>query len=408
MCEAENKTVGEILDRLKDSMLFNLSLANTELFHSNFLAWLWEHGGAYADALNAYFFEVKSGDLQDKVVEVRREFKHLDLVVLVKAKETDKDQDAERILVIENKVKSMPQRAQLEGYRETIQKAFGEPEGRWIKCVLLTPFNVGWADWPENWENATHMEIIECVRTAKEETPQNPDPYLEHAVLDFCDSGDDLCRLLEHYTVKMEDETPFLLPESELASLTRYRMAALIQKYRFAGLLRLVKDAWRKQQQGNGPMRTEDWQWGTNFHQETALCEIKMFLKTPWTKDTKKKIPSVILQLHGNRFSIGVEHIPESSKTSARRTIKTLRDDAILMPEDWCHYPKYLECDALLYRCKGSRPKKNIEVNQYNEFYYDYRLLSPNATAPEIVDLFMIHWRHIVERHKEIPAYFKL
>ena len=78
MCEAENKTVGEILDELKDSMLFNLSLANTELFHSNFLAWLWERGGAYADALNAYFFPKSSGD----TIIVRREEKHLDFPVL--------------------------------------------------------------------------------------------------------------------------------------------------------------------------------------------------------------------------------------------------------------------------------------------------------------------------------------
>ena len=94
----------EISD-LRQSPLFNLSLGSKELFHSNFLAWLFESYPRESGAMLARFLENGNGDVSIKCV--KREEEHLDLSIYF-----NNGQE----LVIENKVKSLPYIAQLQAY----------------------------------------------------------------------------------------------------------------------------------------------------------------------------------------------------------------------------------------------------------------------------------------------------
>lgn len=90
---------------VKKSPLFQISLANKELFHSNFLKWLFDNYAVVAETL---FFGEESNN---KLKEVKREKESSkDLILLFT------NGFREEKVVIENKFKSMPDKDQLDRY----------------------------------------------------------------------------------------------------------------------------------------------------------------------------------------------------------------------------------------------------------------------------------------------------
>lgn len=107
MCST--KSIQQVIKELEESPMFNLSLSSKELFHSNFLAWLGNN-----PKTKRFFVEV----INDLVVglnlqssgswTVEREDQHFDLCI--------KDDNDNYLLIIENKVKSIPLKRQLDEY----------------------------------------------------------------------------------------------------------------------------------------------------------------------------------------------------------------------------------------------------------------------------------------------------
>lgn len=116
MDSIENMTIDEIEKELKKSPLFNLSLANKELFHSNFLAWFGRmHQDLFVELINTVLkneYHDWNKDLTN--FEIRREHNHFDICVL--------DKDEKVRLVVENKIKSVPTKKQLFEYEDKIIK----------------------------------------------------------------------------------------------------------------------------------------------------------------------------------------------------------------------------------------------------------------------------------------------
>ena len=123
-----NQQIKNALEELNANPVFHMSLASKELFHSNFLYWLWKLDAKMFLTLLDKLSEDKSSECKDyfckkdpKTIEVKREYQHFDLCVL------EKDTP---LLVIENKVKSIPYVEQLNDYTEKLD---GD-----CKKVLLT------------------------------------------------------------------------------------------------------------------------------------------------------------------------------------------------------------------------------------------------------------------------------
>ncbi len=116
-------------ENLTQSPMYNLSLSDKELFHSNFLAWL-----GINDDTKPFFLKVikeLSGiDLnQYDNWTVLREYKNFDLCI---------KKDNDYILVIENKVKSIPSKAQLDRYVGKIKYYYNKQNEYPTKFMLLT------------------------------------------------------------------------------------------------------------------------------------------------------------------------------------------------------------------------------------------------------------------------------
>lgn len=166
---------------LECSPIANISLASKELFHSNFLAWAFN---TYPTTLNAVLnctgLKARSSD---ESVEVTREEKNLDLVVRV---------GDNRVVVIENKLKSLPYSEQLRLYEE--KAATLDSDRRAPELVLLTLT-------PEDY-NRPHLlrKRWKCVdygtmaRSLPEHMPDDAEHYHIEIVRDYSQFVGELVR----------------------------------------------------------------------------------------------------------------------------------------------------------------------------------------------------------------------
>lgn len=117
----------ECTQKLRSSSMFYMSLGSKELFHSNFLQWLsvtdWKFFIKIMHTLSnqeeKYWWE----DFDQSIIEVRRECLNFDLSIWVldNSGEIDEKERWIPVLILENKMKSLPYRKQLEDY---VDKAF--------------------------------------------------------------------------------------------------------------------------------------------------------------------------------------------------------------------------------------------------------------------------------------------
>lgn len=147
----------EKIDELQNNPMFRLSMSSLELFYSNFLEWLFDYNPS--SFLKCFGIDVEI----DKKYKIQREY-HLgktdqdpkkewvtDIAVFVEENNADK-----LILIIENKIKSLPSDGQLEA-----QGMLAKKRNETCKKVFLSLF-----DLPEDYVlcDFTHVMYIDLVK----------------------------------------------------------------------------------------------------------------------------------------------------------------------------------------------------------------------------------------------------
>ena len=130
----------ELKEKIEKSPMFQLSLGSKELFHTNFLYWLWKaEPNAFWRIMGS--FGIKTDDKGSLVV--KREWEHFDLSIVHVTNKQKNRKDGEReivdniVAVIENKVKSIPRIKQLENYNKEIEKVNKDNECKKILLALV-------------------------------------------------------------------------------------------------------------------------------------------------------------------------------------------------------------------------------------------------------------------------------
>lgn len=174
------------IERLKNSALFQVSLASKELFHSNFWAWLFEtpegNNVSAAEYVKIFFH-----DFSGSRIEVEREFMNMDLVIQVT------DTSPNEIYVIENKIKSAPRKKQLEEYTEKLAKV-QKKSGSEIKACLLTSILEPNFDMPENWASKSLTDIADGLESLAN---NENDSYRKALIKDYVDFIKSLSAIME-------------------------------------------------------------------------------------------------------------------------------------------------------------------------------------------------------------------
>ena len=160
------------MQKLSKSPMFQLSLGSKELFHSNFLYWLWKaEPVAFWKIMEQFGIKISDKDSLD----VKREWKHFDLSIVHKRKEKIDDV----LAVIENKVKSVPREDQLKEYSEII--AAIDKNG--CKKILLSLIEPDW-DKTEDWVNYTYEKYKDIIKQIVDSSIVG-DTYNRSIIIDY-------------------------------------------------------------------------------------------------------------------------------------------------------------------------------------------------------------------------------
>lgn len=149
-----NETTTEAFKTLKESPLFNLSLSSKELFHSNMFYWICETYGYVLGPILAKKIGIEAKTIE----ETEREKLNTDLTIRFKKNKK---------VVIENKVKSIPNPAQLKKYEQKITGI--------TKFVLLSLFEPSFEPVSTNWKHIDYRDYCKILEEliSKLENDQN-------------------------------------------------------------------------------------------------------------------------------------------------------------------------------------------------------------------------------------------
>ena len=204
----KNEIVINELEELYKNPMFRISLGSKELFHSNFLAFLWDcDKQAFLNVINDLLPKGKKINVSELLgkegLTIYREKENLDLCIC----HTENKKDCIDI-VIENKVKSIPYIEQLDEYRQTAAKPQYKNSTS-VTYILLTLADV----FPnkeaiaKDWNIITYDQLVKAIKQYYRKN--NIEPRLQQYVADYTDFIDKLSAL--QIVDKFNDE-PFHNP----------------------------------------------------------------------------------------------------------------------------------------------------------------------------------------------------
>ncbi|WP_145957399.1 hypothetical protein [Phaeobacter piscinae] len=211
-----------VLSALRDSIAWleaspmqRMSLGSRELFHSDFLSWLFE---AYPRALAHVF------DLSVENCKIAREEQNLDLVVY----------DGENpVLIVENKVKSYPDFAQLRRYSTKLPSV----DKRYLLTLVSPGFEI-----PKGWETVLYKDLAAGLRRWFE-TSQVLSEHRQYIV--------DYITLLDHLVAVAQEcfdpakirETNFWFQGNQTQFLEKVGFSQTLQKFQAMAFRDFLKQA---------------------------------------------------------------------------------------------------------------------------------------------------------------------
>jgi len=217
--EEIKKTIHE----LKTSPMLYLSGGSKELFHSNFLYWL---GVNYRDTFQELMTKMCciNAPWPENWI-VRREHKHLDLCVTYKESV---------FIIIENKVKSLPDLIQLRRYEQVYEN---HDSGCTYLVLSLVKDFPGQKYLNDNtrWQIHHYDELAQMIRYYCPDSviSQEHRPYIR----DYCQYVENLCKLAETWTI--DGQSTFLSQRDDLREL---RLNDIYEKVRYAQITALLTE----------------------------------------------------------------------------------------------------------------------------------------------------------------------
>lgn len=206
--KSQNEIIINELEELYKNPMFRISLGSKELFHSNFLAFLWDcDKQAFLNVINDLLPEGKKINVNELLgkegLTIYREKENLDLCIC----HTENNKECIDI-VIENKVKSIPYIEQLDEYRQTAAKPQYKNSASvtYILLTLATEFPNKEAI-ERDWNIITYDQLVKAIKQYYHKN--NIEPRLQQYVADYTDFIDKLSAL--QIVDKFNDE-PFHNP----------------------------------------------------------------------------------------------------------------------------------------------------------------------------------------------------
>lgn len=328
------KETRALKEELQKSPLFNMSLGSKELFHSNFLYWLgMSHRDVFQEVMTK-LCHINAPWPDDWTV--RREYNHLDLCITY-LKDTEEVykrgahqgepvKEERFFIILENKVKSLPDLLQLRGYTEKLRD---RSQGCTYVVLSLVKDFIGKKALAEEsvWQLHHYDEFAKLLQDA---TAKADIPAAHRSIIDdYCHFVTNLTQIAESWTV--DEQKPFLPNDDE--SLRCLRINDIYEKVRYSQIARLLADKLTSNlgesyDDGNKKVILGMSDWNVITHHREDADEILAFYGCPDAKpfhqvfintailhsvglvEAKVQISDdccLVVQVQGNRYCHAVE-----------------------------------------------------------------------------------------------------
>ncbi len=271
-----NAEASRFIKELKESPVYAMSLGSKELFHSNFWAWLIEGDNKFAQV----FFE---NNLPYENLKVEREQGNRDLTIWYD----------EKACVVENKLKSLPSKEQLEKYQEALGEKFG---GGVLTGITEPPFELT----NDEWHFISYSKIAEKLKVICEKSDKDIIKDNKDIIGKYCVMTEKISALLKNLCIA---DNKFIYENIE--DLHKIRLHDIYMKLRAENFLEYFKREYKDEIQklSVSPNGYELCMW-TYFSKGKAGIDIK------YCKEVSDGMRSIGVQIEHYQFRLCVEYRP--------------------------------------------------------------------------------------------------
>ena len=331
-------------NKIENTLNYQLSLSNLELYHSNLFAVVLEK----SQFINHKFFSDVI-DINKKYTDLKvyREKNSIDLTIEV----IDED-GLTHVVFIENKVKSLPDENQLIRYSEKDSNAKG---------ILLSLVKPGF-DLPDSWFRRSYGELIEYYNDLLEKVDETFRLFL----IDYIE----YMKNVEVFIEKISYGKSYFLEESNNKVLDGMRLRSVIEKIHYANLQNKISDLGYKTYSGRI-------RGGHHFGIDLPI---------------EGTTSSFDIQIQGNQYRHKVNFSLED-----KEKLGELERICDIIKEKTCLYHFNLEDNPIL---KKSASKKKWKMYDKKDVY-DYAHIKKHISSEELIN-------YIRTDVRKIEAYLKI
>ena len=316
-------------NKIENTLNYQLSLSNLELYHSNLLAVVLEK----SEYINHKFFS-NVIDINKKYTELKvyREKNSIDLTIEV----IDEDGQT-HVIFIENKVKSLPDEDQLVRYSEKDSNAKG---------ILLSLVEPGFK-LPDSWFRRSYGELIEYYRDLLDKVDETFRLFL----IDYIEYMENL----EKFIGKVSYGESYFLEESNTKVLEGMRLRSVIEKIHYANLQNKISDLGYKTYSGRI-------KGGHHFGIDLPI---------------EGTTSSFDIQIQGNQYRHKVNFSLED-----KAKLGDLEKICESIKEKTCLYHFNLEDNPILQKSSSKKKWKMYDKKDY----YDYAHIKKHVSSKELIN----------------------
>lgn len=331
-------------NKIENTLNYQLSLSNLELYHSNLFAVVLEK----SEFINHKFFSDVI-DINKKYTDLKvfREKNSIDLTIEV----TDEEGQT-NVIFIENKVKSLPDESQLIGYSEK------DPNAKGILLSLVKPgFELS-----DSWFRRSYGELIEYY----DDLLDKVDETFRLFLLDYIE----YMKNVEDFIEKISYGESYFFDESNKKVLEGMRLRSVIEKIHYANLENKVSDLGYKTYSGR--IRGAH-HFGIDFPIEGTMS-------------------SFDVQIQGNQYRHKVNFSLED-----KEKLGDLERICDIIKAKTCLYNFNLEDNPILEKSASRKKWKMYDKKDV----YDYARIKKHLSSKELID-------YIRTDVKKIEAHLKI
>ena len=383
----------KISDSLKKSPLFNLSLASKELFHSNFLAWLIENNSDTFLTEFPFYLRNQLGfdgfdcteNYSFKRLGVDRERLNFDLSFYL----TSSESKCESFVIIENKLKSLPRKEQLDDYSKKVTRK-GNKNFVGILLSLIEPkFQL-----PENWKWWSYENYLNFLKRFASPSSES---YKAQLINDYISFTGNLKSLIPS---SLESHKFNFHSDNRLPTLRKLRIYDIFLKSQYYLLGEKIFQSLQAEFENlvnvtyGTPIKIEDFNnfiapqifVNSGFSRSQGQLDIKFLIK---------KGLALTVQIQGERYYKMIQDSvnQDSDFTKKKRAFKA-KDDA----EFWFQF-EHIDPEPLIYPKYPN--KKDKKYNQYLNYCFHKSIKLGNELPLEKLIAYIQQDMRTIYEHKD-------